>query len=40
MSLGNVSSSKSNSQYFQQALEYLRSASVLPGYALPLHLQT
>ncbi|KAK7180745.1 hypothetical protein PSPO01_13187 [Paraphaeosphaeria sporulosa] len=39
MSLGNVSSPKVNGQYFRQALEYLRSASELPGYALPLHLQ-
>ncbi|KAF9736125.1 hypothetical protein PMIN01_06040 [Paraphaeosphaeria minitans] len=40
MSLGNVASPKGNGQYFRQALEYLRSASELPGYALPLHLQT
>lgn len=39
MSLGNVSSPRMNGQYFRQALAYLRTASELPGYALPLHLQ-
>lgn len=40
MSLGNVSSSKTNSQYFQQALSYLKAANEVPGYVLALHLQT
>ena len=40
MSLGNVSSPKTNGVYFQQALVYLETANELPDYTLPLHLQT
>ena len=40
MSLGNVSSPRTNGEYFQQALSYLQTAHELPEYVLPLHLQT
>ncbi|KAF1969198.1 hypothetical protein BU23DRAFT_244606 [Bimuria novae-zelandiae CBS 107.79] len=40
MSLGNVSSPKTNCQYFQQALSYLQDANELTNYNLPLHLQS
>ncbi|KAF2270382.1 hypothetical protein CC78DRAFT_573656 [Lojkania enalia] len=39
MSLGNVSSARANEQYFRQALEYLRSASLITDYTLPSPLQ-
>jgi hypothetical protein len=39
MSLGNVSSARVNRQHFHEALEYLRKASEIPEYELPLHLQ-
>ncbi|KAF2705330.1 hypothetical protein K504DRAFT_440449 [Pleomassaria siparia CBS 279.74] len=39
MSLGNVSSPRINHKYFTEALAYLRVASDIPNYSLPLHLQ-
>jgi hypothetical protein len=39
MSLGNVSCSRRGMVSFRQAIEYLRSASHLPNYELPEHLQ-
>jgi len=39
MSLGNVSYSSTNTDYFRQAILYLRRASVIPGFPLPSHLQ-
>lgn len=39
MSLGNVSSLKTNGRYFQKALSYLRTATELSDYILPQHLQ-
>ena len=39
MSLGNVSYTRTNEAYFRQALTYLRSTTVIPGYELPIHLQ-
>jgi hypothetical protein len=39
MSLGNVSYSYINEQYFRQALLYLRRASELSGYTLSPYLQ-
>ncbi|KAK7527883.1 uncharacterized protein IWZ02DRAFT_139260 [Phyllosticta citriasiana] len=39
MSLGNVTYSRHNRQYFVQAISYLRTATNLPGHRLPEHLQ-
>lgn len=39
MSLGNVSSTRVNGDYFHQALVFLQKASEMPGYAMPVHLQ-
>jgi TPR repeat protein len=39
MSLGNVTSSRSNDRYFQQAMAYLREAAELGDYRLPAHLE-
>ena len=39
MSLGNVSYSRINEDYFRQALHYLRQASNVAGYPLPAHLR-
>lgn len=39
MSLGNVSSPRTNEQYFRRALQLLQRASQIQGYALPRHLQ-
>lgn len=39
MSLGNVSSPRTNQQYFRRALQLLQRASEIQGYALPRHLQ-
>ena len=39
MSLGNVSSLKTNGRYFSKALSFLHTATELPGYVLPHHLQ-
>lgn len=40
MSLGNVSYSYVNEQYFRQALMYLQRASEIPGYALSPYLRS
>lgn len=40
ISLGNVSYSQTNEQYFQQAVRYLQSASRIPGYRLSPYLQS
>ena len=39
MSLGNVTSSRVNDRYFQQAMDYLRGAAEMADYALPAHLE-
>ncbi|KAK5006246.1 hypothetical protein LTR39_005714 [Cryomyces antarcticus] len=39
MSLGNVSYTRINEQYFHQAISYLRMATNVPGYSLSPHLQ-
>jgi hypothetical protein len=39
MSLGNVSYARTNTDYFKQAIMYLRRASDIPGFPLPAHLQ-
>lgn len=39
ISLGNVSYSHHNEQYFQQAVRYLQQASAIPGYQLSPYLQ-
>jgi hypothetical protein len=39
MSLGNVSYSRVNEDYFRQAIYFLRRASDTPGFPLPAHLQ-
>ncbi|KAF2874814.1 hypothetical protein BDV95DRAFT_299434 [Massariosphaeria phaeospora] len=39
MSLGNVTSSRSNNQHFQAALAYLRRATQIHGFSLPEHMQ-
>ncbi|KAF2682817.1 hypothetical protein K458DRAFT_341694 [Lentithecium fluviatile CBS 122367] len=39
MSLGNVSSARTNGQHFHEALVYLRRATEIPNFELPLHLQ-
>lgn len=39
MSLGNVSYSHQNEQYFQRAIRYLRTATRIPGYQLCPYLQ-
>jgi hypothetical protein len=39
MSLGNVSYSHQNEQYFHRAIRYLRRASQIPGYRLSPYLQ-
>jgi len=39
MSLGNVSYASTNTDYFRQAILYLRRASGIPGFPLPGHLQ-
>jgi hypothetical protein len=39
MSLGNVSSPRTNEQYFRRALQLLQRASQVQGYSLPRHLQ-
>lgn len=39
MSIGNVSHSRVNRDYFCQAIQYLRIASQIPGFPLPTHLQ-
>lgn len=39
MSLGNVSYARTNTDYFRQAIVYLRRASSIPGFPLPAHLQ-
>lgn len=39
MSLGNVSYTRINTDYFRQAIMYLRRASRIPGFPLPAHLQ-
>jgi hypothetical protein len=39
MSLGNVTSPRSNDRYFDQAMVYLREAVELPDYLLPAHLE-
>ncbi|KAF2831789.1 hypothetical protein CC86DRAFT_402285 [Ophiobolus disseminans] len=39
MSMGNVTSSRVNDQYFQQAMAYLREAAELAEYTLPAHLE-
>lgn len=39
MSLGNVSYSRMNEDYFRQAIDYLRMASDTAGFPLPSHLQ-
>jgi hypothetical protein len=39
MSMGNVTASKINDQYYQQAMIYLREASQTDSYSLPTHLE-
>lgn len=39
MSLGNVSSPRSNEEQFRRSLQLLRAASMIPGYALSRYLQ-
>jgi hypothetical protein len=39
MSLGNVSYSRMNEEYFRQAIYCLRTASDIAGFPLPSHLQ-
>jgi hypothetical protein len=39
MSLGNVSSTRVNEQYFHEALEYLCIANEIADYVLPAHLK-
>lgn len=39
MSLGNVSYSNTNEQYFRRALAYLRTASQIEGFTLSTYLQ-
>lgn len=39
MSLGNVSYARTNTDYFRQAIVYLRRASGIPDFPLPAHLQ-
>jgi tetratricopeptide (TPR) repeat protein len=39
MSLGNVSYSHQNEQYFQRAIRYLRRAAQIPGFRLSSYLQ-
>jgi hypothetical protein len=39
MSLGNVSASPRDEQYFTQAIRYLRRARAIPGYTLSIYLQ-
>ncbi|KAF2009855.1 hypothetical protein BU24DRAFT_427885 [Aaosphaeria arxii CBS 175.79] len=39
MSLGNVSSPRSNETYFRQALEYLRAAKNIEDFRLPSPLE-
>ncbi|CAO2656589.1 Nn.00g053920.m01.CDS01 [Neocucurbitaria sp. VM-36] len=39
MSLGNVTSSRANNRYFQQAMAYLRATMEDPNYSLPTHLE-
>ena len=39
MSLGNVSYSQNNEQYFQQAVLWLRRAAQIPGFQLSPYLQ-
>ncbi|KAF2753183.1 hypothetical protein EJ05DRAFT_480546 [Pseudovirgaria hyperparasitica] len=39
MSLGNVSYSRTNEQYFRRAIHYLRMATAMPTFNLPAHLQ-
>ena len=40
MSLGNVTYTRVNEDYFRQAIYYLRRASNTPGYPLPAALAT
>jgi hypothetical protein len=39
MSMGNVTSSRINERYYQQAMAYLREATELSDYSLPAHLE-
>jgi hypothetical protein len=39
MSMGNVTWSKINEPYYQQAMTYLREAAELQDYSLPSHLK-
>ncbi|QDS68115.1 hypothetical protein FKW77_010199 [Venturia effusa] len=40
MSIGNVSSSRTNHEHFCRAIQYLRTASGIPGFPLPAYLQS
>lgn len=39
MSLGNVTSPRVHDDYFRRAISYLRAATAVDGYSLPLHMQ-
>jgi hypothetical protein len=39
MSMGNVTASRTNDRYYQQAMIYLREAADMDDYSLPAHLE-